>query len=78
MKPTTSTIPDITQTSLQTSAHCFFFVHRVVGDWVTIEQDILEPYLYQYGASHSERYVRDCQHVKFRNITHEIHISDTR
>ncbi|XP_013412616.1 uncharacterized protein LOC106175252 [Lingula anatina] len=35
------------------------------------EDDILQPYLHRHGPRHPHRYVRECQPIKYGNVTHE-------
>ena len=34
--------------------------------------DLLTPYKTRHGPTHSNRHVRDCQHIKYGNLTHEL------
>uniref|UniRef100_A0A3P8XX13 EGF-like domain-containing protein n=1 Tax=Esox lucius TaxID=8010 RepID=A0A3P8XX13_ESOLU len=37
----------------------------------SLDDDLLSPYLYGHGPSHSNRHVRDCQPVVHGNVTHQ-------
>ncbi|XP_074646093.1 N-acetylglucosamine-1-phosphodiester alpha-N-acetylglucosaminidase-like [Tubulanus polymorphus] len=49
----------------------------IIGSSIEL-QDILLPYLHEHNRpKHSNRYVRDCQHVKYKNVTHELYPAQT-
>ena len=41
--------------------------------FIFYREDYLIPYKYHHGPKHGHRHVRDCQPVKYGNVTHELH-----